>query len=587
MEYIKVVDVYEKISETTKRLEMTDYLVDLFKSTPPEIIDKVVYLSQGKIYPDFVGTELGVGEKVTLKAISFASGHKESDVKKKLQELGDIGLVAQHFIERKKQMSLFTKPLTVERVYSNFESIAKASGGGAVDLKIKLLADLLHDSKPVEAKYIVRIVNGRLRMGIADMTILDALAIAFARKEQRDIIERAYNLYPDLGWIASVLAKEGIEGVKKIKIKVGVPIRAMLAERLSSIEEIFEKMGGKCAFEYKYDGLRIQAHIAKDGNITLFSRRLENLTSQFPDVSDAVRNAFKAREAVVEGECVPVNIHTGEMMPFQFIAHRRGRKYGIEKAMEEYPVVLFLFDCMYLDGKELVGENYLNRRKALQKAFKETDRVKFSKVLITDRVDEAEKFFQEAIEVGCEGLVAKSIADGSIYRAGARGWLWIKYKRDYRSEMLDTVDLVVVGAFAGHGRRAGTYGALLMAAYNEKEDVFETVCKLGTGFDDETLFSLPDRFKDYQIPHRDARVKSNIEADYWFVPKVVMEVGGAEITLSPVHTCAFGTIREGAGLAIRFPRFTGRWRDDKKAEDATTIEEIIEMYKAQLKKVES
>jgi DNA ligase-1 len=287
---------------------------------------------------------------------------------------------------------------------------------------------------------------------------------------------------------------------------------------------------------------------------------------------------------MLEAECVAIDTDTGEMRPFQELMHRR-RKYGIEKAIEEYPVSLFMFDALFVDGNDLTLEPYPIRRQMLEDAIKESDRVKVAKYIITSDVKELEKFFLEAIESGCEGLVCKSMAEDSVYQAGARGWLWIKYKRDYKSEMTDTVDLVIVGAFHGRGKRAGTYGALLLGAYNPEGDTFETVTKCGTGFTDEDLGKLPRMMQKHVIPHKHPRVNSTLEADIWFEPIVVLEILGAEITLSPIHTCAMDAIRKGSGLAIRFPRFTGNYRLDKAAEDATTVSEIVEMYQKQLKKI--
>ncbi len=590
MEYRKLAEVYQKIESTTKRLEMTDYLVALFSSTSKDVIDKVVYLTQGKIYPDYMGIELGLAEKLALKAITRATGIGEKELQTMLQKHGDMGIVAEEAIKKKRQLTLFSfeseERLSVEKVYDNFVKIARASGEGSQDKKINLLAELLNIAEPLEARYILRTVVGKLRLGIADMTLLDALSIAFGgSKELREFVERAYNIHPDLGYIAKVLADKGIAGVKKIKIQLGIPVRAMLAERLPSLEEILNKMGGKAAFEYKYDGLRIQAHIKND-KVWLYSRRLENLTEQFPDVVAAIKEAFKGNEAIFDGEAVPVDINTGELLPFQVVSHRRGRKYGIEKAVEEYPVVLFLFDIIYLNGEDLTRVPYMERREILEKNVEETDRIKFATRIVSSDIAEIKEFFNKAIEDGCEGLVAKNTGPESIYRAGAREFLWIKYKRDYRAEMADTIDLVVVGAFAGKGRRKGTYGALLMAAYNPKKDRFETVCKLGSGFTDEQLANLPRIFEEYKIDKCHPRVWSEIEADYWFIPRIVLEVIGAEITLSPTHTCARDVIEKGAGLAIRFPRFTGRWRDDKWPEEATTTEELVEMYRNQIKKVE-
>jgi DNA ligase-1 len=582
--YYEIADAYEKIEATTKRLEMTDLLVDLLKKTPKEIIDKVVYLTQGKIYPDFIKLEMGVAERLAIKALARASGRRESEIEEDMKKSGDIGETAQKFVAQKRQITFFQQPLTVQRVYETFDKMARASGSGAVDTKISLLAGLLADATPREAKYIMRTVTGNLRLGIADMTVLDALAIAYGGgKEARELIERAYNISSDLGRVAKVLAEKGLSGIKKFQVVVGEPIRPMLAERLSSPEEILEKLGGKCIAEYKYDGERIQAH-KKGDEITLYSRRLEDISDQYPDAIELLKQHVLAKEAILEAECVAIDPDTGEMRPFQELMHRR-RKYGIEKAMEEYPVSLFMFDALYVDGKDLTLEPYPVRRKTLESVVKEGERVKIAKHIITDNVKELESFFLEAIEEGCEGLMCKSIAEDSVYQAGARGWLWIKYKRDYKSEMTDTVDLVIVGAFHGRGKRAGTYGALLLAAYNPDNDTFETVTKCGTGFTDEDLAKLPEMMKKHVIQHKHPRVNSMIEANVWFEPKVVIEVLGAEITLSPIHTCAMDTIRKGSGLAIRFPRFTGNYRLDKSAEDATTISEIIEMYQKQLKKI--
>jgi DNA ligase-1 len=584
LKYSVIADAYEKIEATTKRLEMTDHLVKLLKVTPKDVIDKVVYLTQGKLYPDFIGIEIGIAEKLAIRAVARATGHSEKEIEKDLTKTGDLGETAQKFLRKKTQVSFFPKPLTVESVYEILDKMARSTGVGSMDLKIGFLAGLLSDASPKEAKYLIRTVTGSLRLGIADMTVLDALAIAFGGgKETREHLERSYNISSDLGRVAKTVAEEGIASIKKFEVSLGEPIRPMLAERLGSPAEILEKLGGKCIAEYKYDGERIQSH-KKGDQIILFSRRLEDITDQYPDGSELVRKHVKAKEAIIEAECVAVDPDTGEMKPFQELMHRR-RKYGVKKAMEEYPVSLFMFDALYVDGKDLTLEPYPVRRQHLDKIIEQADHVKVAEYIITDDPEELEKFFEKAVENGCEGLVCKSVNEDSVYQAGARGWLWIKYKRDYRSEMTDTVDLVVVGAFHGRGKRAGTYGALLLAAYDPDEDVFETVTKCGTGFTDEDLKKLPKMMGKYRIPHRHPRVISTIEADVWFEPTFVIETLGAEITLSPIHTCAMDVIRKDSGLAIRFPRFTGNYRLDKSAEDATTVKEVVEMYRGQLKKV--
>ena len=584
MDYAVIADAYEKIEATTKRLEMTDLLVNLLKKTPKDVIAKVVYLTQGKIYPDFVGLEIGIAEKLAIKALARASGRRQSEIEADLQKSGDIGETAQNILAKKQQSTFFQKILTAERVYEMLDKMAKTSGSGAVSSKMALLAGLLSDASPKEAKYILRTVTGNLRLGIADMTVLDALAIAYGGgKESRDLIERAYNISSDLGRVASVVAEKGLEGIKKFQVVVFEPIRPMLAERLASPEEILEKLGGKCVAEYKYDGERVQAH--KNGReVVLYSRRLENISSQYPDAVELVKEQVKAEQAILEAECVAVDVETGELLPFQELMHRR-RKYGVEEAMAQYPVSLFMFDGLYVDGEDLTLEAYSLRRHKLEKAIRESDRVKAAKQIQTDSAKELEAFFEAAIEDGCEGLMCKSVAKDSVYQAGARGWLWIKYKRDYKSEMKDTVDLVVVGAFHGRGKRAGTYGALLLATYNKKGDVFETVTKLGTGFTDKDLKEIPELLRKHEIPKKHSRVQSFLKADVWFEPAVVLEVLGAEITLSPIHMCAMDSIRKGSALAIRFPRFTGKYRTDKAPEDATTSNEVLEMYRSQLKKI--
>lgn len=585
MLFQEVARVYEELESKSSRLEMADILAGFLRQVDCRSIDKIVYLTQGQLYPDFYPNKLGLADRLLLKTMVMATGMREESVQEIWLKEGDPGAVAQRVFQSRRQTTLFSEPLTLDRVYDSLVRITEAEGSGSQDLKMKLLSKVLSDATVEEAKFISRIVTGKMRLGVASMTLVDALAIAFAAKEDRDAVERAFNISSDLGRVAKVLCSQGIGAVRDMKVAVGSPLRAMLAERLPSPREILGRLGGRAAFEYKYDGVRVQAHLTPDG-IRLYSRRLEDLTGQFPDVAKALRQAFQGSSAIVEGECVPVDVNTGELLPFQEVSHRRGRKHGLEDAMEDYPVKVFLFDCILLDGEDLSSQPYLERRKALESSFTKDERVSFSEMRLLADEGEAEAFFQEALKDGCEGLMAKSVEPSSVYRAGARGFLWIKYKKEYRSEMTDTVDLVVVGAFAGRGKRAGLYGALLMATYDEREDAFETVCKLGSGFDDATLALLPSLLDRHKVRERHPRVRSRLEADHWFEPAVVMEVLGAEITVSPIHTTAMSRVREGSGLAIRFPRFTGRVREDKGPREATTSEELEGMYRKQLKTIE-
>ncbi len=582
MKFSIIADFYDKIEETSKRLEMTDLLVQLFKETPNELVDKVVYLTTGRLYPLFVPIELGLAEKLAVRSVAIASGDKVDEVEEKLKKLGDLGIVTEQIMKSKKQRSLQQKPLEVMDVYETLDKIAKAAGSGSVDAKLKLLSRLLLDGTPKEAKYIIRMVIGALRLGIAEYTILDALAVAYTdEKGNRPILERAFNISSDLGLVARTIATEGLEKVKNFKVTLGKPVRMMLAQRLSTPEEILEKMQGECAVEYKLDGERVQAH-KNDGEVNLFSRRLENITEQYPDIADLIKDNIKPGKVILEGEIVAFDPQTGELLPFQTLMRRR-RKYGVKEAVEEYPASLNLFDLLLVDKTDYTTKTYPERRKKLEEITKKNDRIKLVEAEVLNNPKDIETFFEKAIEDGCEGLMAKSTQPDSIYEAGSRGFKWIKYKREYQTEMIDTIDTVIVGALMGRGRRAGTYGAILVAVYDQKQDMFRTISKVGTGFSDTDLEKMPERLKEYKIDHKHPRVDSKLKADVWFTPGQIIEIIGSEYTLSQVHTAAMGAIKKDSGIAVRFPRFTGKWRDDKSPEEATTVEEIIEMYQEQTK----
>ena len=539
-----------------------------------------MYLSQGKLHPDFVPGVLGMADRLVMKAIAKASGNPEDKVEKLTVETGDLGQVAETLISKKKQMALFSEELTVARVVKGLATIEGAEGKDSQDIKQKTLAGLLHDSNPVEARYLCRTVTGRMRVGAADMTILDALAEAFASKEDRPAIERAFNVTCDIGLVAETIANGGMDAVRAIGVKVGSPVKVMLAERLPSIAEVVEKMGGRCAMEYKYDGIRVQAHIEKD-SVRLYSRRLEDLTSNFPDIAESLRARCRHGEAIIEGECVAIDPETGFMLPFQNVTHRR-KKHGMDEAVKEVPVRIFMFDMLFADGEDWTSRPYLERREALESGFEIGDNVQMTTMRIVESPEDGEDFFSNAIGARCEGIMAKSIAPDSVYRAGSRGFLWIKYKKDYQQALTDSFDLTVVGAFYGMGKRAGRYGALLMAAYDNETGTFPTVCKLGTGFDDAFLDYMPTLLDGTLSETKPGSVDAEMVPDVWFEPSVVLEVVAAEITLSPIHTAAKDVLKEGAGLGIRFPRFTGRVRDDKTPEQCTTVTEIVEMYGMQV-----
>ena len=583
MLYVTLAKTYERLEATSKRLEMTAILADLLGEAEPEELERVIYLTQGKIHPDWTGEpEIGIAEKMAIQAIAGASGLKREEVAGLMAETGDVGIAAERALQGKRMGKLGERRLTVSGVYSALDQIAGESGKGSSGRKRDRLVSLIADASPLEARYLMRTVVGALRLGVGDMTILDALARAYTDSaENRDLLERAYNLTSDLGYVARTLVESGLDAITGVKVVVGKPIRMMLAQRLSTPAEIVEKLGGRCSAEYKLDGERFQIHKRGD-DIQIFSRRRENITRMYPDAVEMARGHVRAEEAIIEGEGVAIDPKTEELRPFQTLMQRR-RKYRIREMMERFPIAVFLFECLYADGEDLTLEPYPVRRRRLREIVDETARFKPVRAAETSDPAEMERLFEEAIADGCEGLVVKSTGDGSIYRAGARSWLWVKLKRSYQSKMVEPVDLAVVGAFHGRGRRGGGYGALLAAAYDPDADVFRTVCKVGSGFTDEDLGRLPGMLEEYRREDRHPRVKALLEADIWFSPGLVIEVLGDEITLSPIHTCAFNRLRESSGLAIRFPRFTGRWREDKAPEDATKVDEIVGMYNAQLK----
>jgi DNA ligase-1 len=333
-----------------------------------------------------------------------------------------------------------------------------------------------------------------MRIGAGSMTILDALADAFGTKEDRPEIERAFNITCDLGLVAEALSRGGLDSVKEMKVTVGSPIKVMLAERLPSMPLILDRMGGRCAMEFKYDGIRVQAHIGKD-SVKLYSRRLEDLTSNFPDIAAELRKQCKADEAIVEGECVAVDTE-GNMLPFQNVTHRR-KKHGMDKAVEDYPVRMFMFDMLSVNGEDMTVRSFEERRARLGGAFDMSDKVQLTTMEIVDTPEGGEAFFGKALGKKCEGIMVKSLS--SEYRAGSRGFLWIKYKKDYEEALTDSFDLAVVGAFHGRGKRAGKYGALLMAAFDDESGRYCTVCKLGTGFDDAFLAGMPDMLDKHPV----------------------------------------------------------------------------------------
>lgn len=569
MKFLKLVEYFERLEATAKRLEMFDILSELFSESNADDIDKIIYLSQGQLLPPFHGLEMGMSEKLLIRAISDAANTPTKKVEDVFQHTGDLGKTAGELIKNRGEN------LTVRKVYEELTAVARTSGTGSVEKKIGLLSSLLRGVSPDEAKYIARFVIGRLRLGIGDPTVLEALALAQGDRTLRPELERAYNFCSDLGLVAKTLLEKGMEGVKKFHVRVGYPIRMALCERLPSSEEIIEKIG-QAAVEAKYDGFRVQIHKNKN-NIDMFSRNLERTTHMFPEIKEAVKNFITADTAIIEGEALAYNESTGELFPFQITIQRK-RKHGIEELAKEYPLRFFAFDLLYADGEDYTPKPFSERRERLKKIIKNNSVIEPSELFITDRHEDITKYFEGAIARGLEGVVAKRL--DAPYAAGGRNFNWIKLKRSYRGELADTIDVCIVGYFRGKGARAKFgVGAFLGAVYDPKTDSFKTVSKVGTGFSEDEFLQLKKILDEIAISHRHPRVDSVMEADVWVEPRYVVTVTADEITRSPSHTA--GRDKDGIGYALRFPRAVGFLREDKKPEDANSVKEIVKLFEMQ------
>ena len=580
MKFSVLSDSLEKMEKTSKRLELTEILVELLKKTSNEIIAKVIYLIQGKLKPNFEGVELGIAEKLVIRAISKSAGVTIKKIEDDYNDGGDLGITVSNILKQKTQTTFSAETITLERVYETLLKISTLQGKGSQDMKIKYISSLLNDATPEESKFILKILLGTMRLGVAENTVMDALAIAFTNsKENRELVENAYNVSSDLGKVSEVLAQDGLDGLLKFNVSLFSPIRPMLADRVKSEEEAVKRIENEFAAEYKLDGERVQIHI-QDDKVILFSRSLENITNYYPDIVEKISDTINADDGIFEAEIVAINANTGNFLPFQELMHRR-RKHKLDQAITNYPITVNFFDILYHNGKELLNYSYNERRKNLEGVIKENEFAKLIPMSIVNNTTDISDVLENSINSGCEGLMLKVL--NANYRAGSRGSNWLKLKREYQNELGDSLDLVVVGAFFGRGRRTGKYGTLLLSTYDSENDSFPTICKVGTGFTDENLDQLFQILSNKVILKKNPRVESSIESDIWFEPELVLEVVASEITLSPIHKTGLNLIRKDTGFALRFPKFTGKIRTEKLAEDASCPEEVSALYKNQNK----
>lgn len=569
IQFNKFASLCQRLENLSSSSAIREELAKYFREIPPTAVKYSSYFLLGMIGPKYADIDLGMGEKTAISIISRAFDAAEGEVKRRFARIGDLGDVVQALSKMERSS------LEIDDVYDSFHKFKSISGAGSQEKRAELLAELLQTSSALEAKYIMRIAIGSMRLGVGEMTVLDAFALAFAGGlDNKSEVEDGYNVNTDIGSLGESMAKHGLNGVRRYEVLLGRPVEMMLAQRVKAVSEILERFkGDQFAAEEKYDGERVQAH--KNGeNMQLFSRRLENITSQYPDIAEYARDLTKAEKAVLDGEIIA--FEKGKMLPFQKLMQRR-RKYDVVGYREKIPVALVLFDIIYLEGKSLLKESYPERRKLLEDTFEESKNAFLARRVVSSDFGDIKKFFNRSIDKGFEGIIVKATFEDSVYQPGKRGWMWIKWKKEYAEGMSETFDVVVVGSYPGKGKRTGFFSALLCAVYNKYEDAFETFTKVGTGFTDETFKNLKEMLKKYRTAEKPKRLrlKKQMAPDEFYEPAVVIEIMGAEITRSPSHTASE---EDGRGLALRFPRFL-RIREDKGPDEITTVEEIRSMRK--------
>lgn len=570
MEYSILAKTYEELEKTTAKLAKTDILADLFKKTPSNQLSKVVLLIQGIVFPKFSGNELGIATQMMLKAIAKTTGFSVDEIEKRFKKIGDLGFVVEECIKSKKQVTLMKKELNIDTVFSNLQQLAFVSGEGSQDKKLNLISELLVSAKPEEAKYIVRTILGDLRVGVAEGIIRDAIAKAFLlkddsnKKEILQLLEYALNISSDFGEIAAIAKEKGVEGLKKVKVKLGNPIQVMLGEKAENIKKVVDEFG-KVAVEFKYDGMRAQLH--KNGDkVWIYTRRLEDVTKQFPDLVDLCKQSLKPKECIVEGEVIGIDPKTKSPLPFQILSQRIQRKYDIEKTIKEIPIQMNLFDVVYTDGDMLFDKPLKERRKILEKILTPIpNKFILARQIVTDDVKVIEKFYKEALKEKQEGLFLKVLNSKYVFGRHVGGWYKIK-------PTMETLDLAIIGATWGTGKRTGWFGSFILGCRDENTSKFLECGMLGTGVkekkikkEDITFKELTELLKPFILSEKGTKIKIK--------PKVVIAVDYQEIQKSPNYE---------SGFALRFPRFISL-RYDKGPEDVDTIERIKYLYSLQKK----
>lgn len=548
MRYQELVDVYEALSSTTKRLEKTDILAEYFEKVDDETLPIVTLLALGKVFPFYSEDEMGIGDKLVMKAIGKVVGVNDDEVENQVRDQGDVGAAAEKLYSKKSQTTFFSQPLSIKFVFNNLKKLATISGNNSTNKKISIILELLSSASATEAKYITRTITEELRIGVGEGIIRDAISQAF--NIDKSITERAYMLTNDLGLVSKVAKEYGKEGLEKLSLTPGKPVKPMLAQLSPGISESIIEMG-EALCETKYDGIRMQVH--KNGNdITIFTRRLENITKAIPEIVEEIKNAFPDEDYIAEGEVIATR--NGKPLSFQNILHRVRRKYNIEEAIESVPLKVYLYDLLYFK-KPMLDEPIKIRRKILEDIVDtSSENVNLSeKVFVTeDNIDDAKNLFEKSLSEGHEGIMIKDVKEP--YIPGIRGKKMLKFKAEP-----ETLDVVVVGGTHGIGKRGDFIGSY-MVALRDEDNQLKTVAHVATGLDDETLEKLTKKMEEYKISEKGTKIIVK--------PKIILEIAYSEIVKSPEYE---------AGYSLRFP-VVKRIRDDKGIDDIDTVERLVSMY---------
>ena len=548
MKYEELVNVYEALNATTKRLEKTEILSNFLKTVDSELLPQVTLMCLGKVFPSWSEEEQGIGDKLVMKAVADVAGVSVLEVEDKVRDEGDIGAASEVLVKNKKQMTFFSQPLTIEFVFNNLRKLTKISGNRSTSRKISVILELLSSASAVESKYICRTLVEQLRIGVGEGIIRDGISGAFSI--DKEIVDRASMLTNDLGLVAKVAKEEGAEGLQKLNLTPGTPVKLMLAQLSEGIDASINEMG-LALCETKYDGIRCQIH-KHNGEVTLFTRRLENITKAIPEIVDAINLAFPDNDFIAEGEIIATR--NGEPLSFQHILRRVRRKYNIEETMENIPVELYLYDLLYYK-EPLIDNPIKSRRETLENIVSTTDMIHLSKLVLCtpENIDDAKQLFEESISGGHEGIMIKNAYEP--YIPGIRGKKMLKYKAEP-----ENLDVVVVGGTKGIGKRGEFIGSYLIALQDEDENL-KPIAQVGTGLSDDQLEELTEKMEEYKISQKGTKI--TVE------PKIIFEVSYSEIVKSPEYE---------AGYSLRFP-VVKRIREDKGIKDIDTVERLKSMYK--------